>query len=714
MKMNEIRQLSEMIGQTEKNVAAAVELIDAGNTIPFIARYRKEKTGAMDDQTLRLLFEKLTYLRSLSARKEEIKRLIDEQGKWTPTLETQLQNAKTLAEAEDIYLPYRPKRKTRASVARERGLEKLAEILAAQTDKRPLEEIAAGFVGGEVADAAGAIAGAMDILAEDIAENAGYRGAIRRLTWQNGLVQTAAASEEDTVYRSYYEFTQSVSKMKAHQVLAIRRGEKEKKLKFSLSVDQKIMTTYLYDRIKKPNGSFDHPLRDCIEDSYKRLLAPAIEREITAQLFENAEQQAMLVFKENLKQLLLQPPLKGKTVLGFDPGYRTGCKICVVDPVGKVLAVDVIYPTPPKKDIVGAERKIRALIEKYHVSALAVGNGTASKESEIFVAEAIKGTGAGYMMVSEAGASVYSASPLAAAEFPNYDVSLRSAVSIARRLQDPLSELVKIDPKSIGVGQYQHDMKQKNLSQALDGVVEECVNTVGADLNTASVPLLEKIAGISSAIAKNIVQYREQNGMFKNRAELKKVSKLGAKAYEQCAGFLRVKESKQPLDNTSVHPESYAAAEALLKRFGMRDSEIGTPRMKHLAEQAESVGYEALSKELNIGVPTLRDIVSELLKPGRDPREDLPKPQLRSDVMDMKDIRPGMGFTGTVRNITDFGAFVDIGVHQDGLVHISQLSDRYVKHPLDVVHVGDVVRVTVLSVEPEKNRISLTMKEQNH
>ena len=708
---DEIRYLSKELNLTASNVEKAVELMDEGNTIPFIARYRKEKTGAMDDQTLRILQEKLMYFRSLRDRKAEVKRLISEQGKWSEELEVALSKALTLTEVDDIYLPYRPKRKTKASVARENGLEPLAEIILAQEDERKLSEIAETFIGENVPNADAAIEGALYIIAEDIAENAEYRKDLRRITMENAQLVSTKSTDEDSVYRQYYEFACIVSKVKSHQVLAINRGEKEKYLKVSIKMPEMIAEQYLYARIGKVHGKFQKEILDCISDSYKRLLAPAIEREIRTTLRDDAEEQALVIFRQNLKQLLMQPPLKGRCVIGFDPGYRTGCKVCVVDESGKVLDVGVVYPTAPKNDTQGAAKFLRKWIEKYNVSAIAVGNGTASKESEIFIADMISDLqDVGYIMVSEAGASVYSASALAASEFPEYDVSLRSAVSIARRLQDPLSELVKIDPKSIGVGQYQHDMKQKRLGDVLDGVVEECVNSVGADLNTASVPLLQRIAGISATVAQNIVKYREENGLFSSRKQLKKVPKLGDKAFEQCAGFLRIKESKNPLDNSSVHPESYAVAEMVLVENGLSLSDIGTASVSNLSKMFQETG-EKLAEKLSVGILTLQDIVNELVKPARDPRDELTKPVLRSDVLDIKDLKEGMVFQGTVRNITDFGAFVDIGVHQDGLVHISQLSDKFIRHPLDVVHIGDNVSVRILDVDIEKKRISLSMRK---
>ncbi len=709
--MNEITYLSKELGLSNSRVEAAVTLIDEGNTIPFIARYRKEKTGSMDDQTLRLLLDKLSAFRSLNERKDEVRRLITEQGNWSDELASALEKAKTITEVDDIYLPYRPKRKTKASVAKENGLEPLADIIWMQSDVRPLDEIAKEYINENVPDQKAAVEGALYILAENIAETAEFRKELRRITWQNATLSCEASTEEDSVYRQYYQFSSLVSKLKAHQVLAMNRGEKEKFLKINIKLPENTAEQYLYAKIGNPNGAFQNEILSCIADSYKRLLAPAVEREIRNELRDTAEEQALVIFRQNLKQLLMQPPLKGSTIIGFDPGYRTGCKVCVIDEAGKVLDVSVIYPTPPKSDTKGAAVKIRGWIEKYGVTAIAVGNGTASKESEIFIAETIADLpNVGYIMVSEAGASVYSASPLAAAEFPDYDVSLRSAVSIARRLQDSLAELVKIDPKSIGVGQYQHDMKQKRLGEVLDGVVEECVNNVGADLNTASIELLKKIAGITPAIAQNIVKYREENGLFKSRAQLKKVSKLGDKAFEQCAGFLRIKESSNPLDNTSVHPESYEVASMILKECGLKDRDIGTKAMNVLGVKSDELSLE-LSQKIGVGLPTINDIISELIKPARDPRDSLQKPVLRSDVMDMKDLREGMQFSGVVRNITDFGAFVDIGVHQDGLVHISQMSDKFIKHPLDVVHIGDVVEVKILSVDVDKKRISLSMRK---
>ena len=708
--MNEIQYLAKELNLSASRVEAAVLLMDEGNTIPFIARYRKEKTGAMDDQTLRVLQDKLNYFRALAERKSEVERLIREQDKWSDDLAAALAKAATITEVDDIYLPYRPKRKTKASIARQNGLEPLAEIVLKQSDTRSLIDIAVEFINENVPNADAAIEGAKYILAEDIAENAEYRKEMRRIVMQNATLISEGAVKEDSVYRQYYEFSALISKIKSHQILAINRGEKEKFLKVNIQMPENMAEQYLYAKIGNPNGMFQKEILECISDSYKRLLFPSIEREIRGILRDDAEEQALVVFRQNLKQLLMQPPLKGYRIIGFDPGYRTGCKVCVIDEGGKVLDVGVVYPTPPKKDTNSAVKLLRTWIQKYGVRALAVGNGTASKESEIFVADMISDLPeVGYMMVSEAGASVYSASPLAAAEFPEYDVSLRSAVSIARRLQDPLAELVKIDPKSIGVGQYQHDMKQKRLSEVLDGVVEECVNSVGADLNTASAPLLQRIAGVSTTLAQNIVKYREENGLFKSRKELLKVPKLGAKAFEQCAGFLRIKESSNPLDNSSVHPESYEAAKKVLGEFGLSIGDIGTSATAILAKLAAQSGQKIADK-LGIGELTLKDIVNELVKPARDPRDGLAKPVLRSDVMDIKDLREGMSFQGTVRNITDFGAFVDIGVHQDGLVHISQLCDKFVKHPLDVVHIGDAVQVKILSVDVEKKRISLTMR----
>jgi uncharacterized protein len=693
-----------------------VKLIDDGNTIPFIARYRKEMTGELNDQTLRELYDRLMYLRSLEARKEEVKRLIEEQGKLTDEIAENIAKSETLQEIEDIYRPFRPKRRTRATVAKEKGLEPLAEILLAQNIYQgDVESLAQPYVDPEkeVNTVEDALNGAMDIIAEIISDNAEYRKAIRNMTFRNGILVSKAAKEEDSVYNMYYDFKEPVAKIAKHRVLAIDRGEKEGYLTVSIDISEEEIIKYLLKETTPEKRSITTEyVERAVEDAYKRLIEPSIEREIRNELTEAAQEQAIKVFAANLKNLLLQPPVKGKVVLGLDPAYRTGCKIAVVDETGKVLDTTVVYPTPPQNKIEEAKKELKKLIDKHKVDIISIGNGTASKESEIFVAELIKELDRQvfYMVVSEAGASVYSASKLGAEEFPDFDVALRSAVSIARRLQDPLAELVKIDPKAIGVGQYQHDMNQKRLGEALGGVVEDCVNSVGVDLNTASPSLLQYISGISAAIAKNIVAYREENGKFTNREQLLKVSKLGPKAFEQCAGFLRIPGGENVLDNTSVHPESYEAAEKLLQMTGYTMEDVKANNLKDLKDKVAQLDAKKLAEELGIGIPTLRDIVDELLKPGRDPRDELPKPVLMSDVLHIEDLKPDMILTGTVRNVIDFGAFVDIGVHQDGLVHISQLSDKYVKHPMDVVAVGDIVKVKVLEVDVARKRISLTMK----
>jgi uncharacterized protein len=693
-----------------------VKLIDDGNTIPFIARYRKEMTGELNDQTLRELYDRLMYLRSLEARKEEVKRLIEEQGKLTDEIAENIAKSETLQEIEDIYRPFRPKRRTRATVAKEKGLEPLAEILLAQNIYQgDVESLAQPYVDPEkeVNTVEDALNGAMDIIAEIISDNAEYRKAIRNMTFRNGILVSKAAKEEDSVYNMYYDFKEPVAKIAKHRVLAIDRGEKEGYLTVSIDISEEEIIKYLLKETTPEKRSITTEyVERAVEDAYKRLIEPSIEREIRNELTEAAQEQAIKVFAANLKNLLLQPPVKGKVVLGLDPAYRTGCKIAVVDETGKVLDTTVVYPTPPQNKIEEAKKELKKLIDKHKVDIISIGNGTASKESEIFVAELIKELDRQvfYMVVSEAGASVYSASKLGAEEFPDFDVALRSAVSIARRLQDPLAELVKIDPKAIGVGQYQHDMNQKRLGEALGGVVEDCVNSVGVDLNTASPSLLQYISGISAAIAKNIVAYREENGKFTNREQLLKVSKLGPKAFEQCAGFLRIPGGENVLDNTSVHPESYEAAEKLLQMTGYTMEDVKVNNLKDLKDKVAQLDAKKLAEELGIGIPTLRDIVDELLKPGRDPRDELPKPVLMSDVLHIEDLKPDMILTGTVRNVIDFGAFVDIGVHQDGLVHISQLSDKYVKHPMDVVAVGDIVKVKVLEVDVARKRISLTMK----
>ena len=697
-------------------VTNTIELIDAGNTIPFIARYRKEKTGELDDQLLRRFFDRLTYLRNLEERKAEVIRLIDEQEKLTDELRVQIEKAETLQEIEDIYRPYRPKRRTRATVAKEKGLEPLAEIIFAQTitDGNFLEQVES-FVDAEkgVESVDDALAGAMDIIAENISDNAEFRKQIRAKTMQKGLITSKAATEEDSVYRLYYDFSEALLKVANHRLLAMNRGEKEELLKVSVSMDEELIHAYLStELLKKPASVTTEYVELAAKDAYKRLIAPSVENEIRTELTDKAGEEAIKLFSSNLHSLLLQPPIKGAVVLGLDPAYRTGCKIAVVDETGKVLATTVIYCTLEHHDKAQAKKVLTNLIEKYHVDLISIGNGTASKESEIFVADLISelGLDVKYVVVNESGASVYSASELGAAEFPDYDVALRSAVSIARRLQDPLAELVKIDPKSIGVGQYQHDMNQKRLSQALDGVVEDCVNSVGVDLNTASPSLLSHIAGINGTIAKNIVSYREENGKFADRKQLLKVAKLGPKAYEQCAGFLRIPGAKNPLDNTSVHPESYEAAEALAKYTGFSLSELETNKQEFL-EKVKAEGTSVLAQKLGIGVPTLKDIVEAVVKPGRDPRDELPKPMLRSDLLSIENLSVGMVLTGTVRNVIDFGAFVDIGVHQDGLVHVSQISNKFIKHPMEALSVGDVVKVKVIDLDVQKKRISLSIKE---
>ncbi len=704
-------EFSVGLGQIENTV----KLIDEGNTIPFIARYRKEATGSLDDQVLREIHERLTYLRGLENRKEEVVAAIEGQEKMTDELRAAIDGAKTLAELEDLYRPYRPKRKTRGSVAREKGLEPLAQFILEQKIC-DLNGEAEKYVNEEkgVANAEEAITGAQDIIAEDVSDDANVRKELRTFVFRTGKVVTRASDPEaQSVYEMYYEFSEPVNKIAGHRVLAIERGEREKFLKVSVEIDEAIAINAMKRIFVKAKNTCGEIVAAACQDSFSRLIYPSIEREIRNMLFEDASVQAIKVFSANLRQLLMQPPVKDSVTMGFDPAYRTGCKTAVVDGTGKVLDTAVVYPTMPHNDILGAKKKLKELIKKYHVNTIAIGNGTASRESEKFIAELIKELDepVSYMVVSEAGASVYSASKLAAEEFPQFDVSLRSAVSIARRLQDPLAELVKIDPKAIGVGQYQHDMAPKQLSEALDGVVESCVNSVGVDLNTASQPLLAKVAGLNNSVAKNIVSYREENGAFSDRRELLKVSKLGKKAFEQCAGFLRISGGKSILDNTGVHPESYKAAEGLLREcgFSLKDAEEG--RLGELKTRADEIGIQVLAERLGVGEPTLRDIVEELLKPGRDPRDELPPPMLRTDVMEMKDLKPGMELKGTVRNVIDFGAFVDIGVHQDGLVHISQICDRYIKHPLEVVKVGDVVTVWVLNVDLPKKRISLTMKK---
>lgn len=711
------QKLTEELGVKRWQVDAAVKLIDEGNTIPFISRYRKEVTGSLNDEQLRKLHERLVYLRNLEEKKEQVISSIEEQGKMTEELRRQILAAETQVTVEDLYRPYRPKRRTRATIAKEKGLEPLAAFIMLQNAKEPLENTAQQYVSEEkdVKSAADAIAGAKDIIAESISDNADYRSWIRKTTMKKGKVtSTAKDSEAESVYEMYYEFEEPVPKLAGHRILALNRGEKEKFLTVKVEAPEDDILRYLEKKTIHKDNPYTAPvLKETVEDSYHRLIAPAIEREIRNELTEKAEDGAIEVFGKNLHQLLMQPPIAGKVVLGWDPAFRTGCKLAVVDPTGKVIGTTVIYPTAPTtpQKIKASKDLLKKIIPKYHISLISLGNGTASRESEQFIVELLKEIPeekVQYVIVNEAGASVYSASKLASEEFPNFDVGQRSAASIARRLQDPLAELVKIDPKSIGVGQYQHDMNQKKLGESLSGVVEDCVNKVGVDLNTASAPLLSYISGISSTIAKNIVTYREENGRFTDRRELLKVPKLGPKAYEQCAGFMRIQGGKNPLDMTGVHPESYDAAEKLLKKQGFTPEDVAGHRLNGLSLTIKD--YKRLAEELEIGEITLRDIVKELEKPARDPRDEMPKPILRTDVLEMKDLKEGMILKGTVRNVIDFGVFVDIGVHQDGLVHISQITDRYIKHPLEVVSVGDIVDVKVMSVDLKKKRIQLTMR----
>ena len=709
--MDILKKLAEEFKLNAWQVENTVKLIDEGNTIPFISRYRKEATGELNDEILRDLNERLSYLRNMEERKADVKRIIEEQGKLTPELAAAIDKAEKLTEIEDLYRPYRPKRKTRATIAKAKGLEPLSVLIYSQMlSDEELEKRAEDFVSeeNEVLSIEDALNGAMDIIAEQISDNAEHRKKIRDITFQTGVITSKATDPEaETVYEMYYDFSEGVSKIAPHRVLAMDRGEKEKVLNVSIIPDAEKIINYL--KRKELDGGEHKYFGAAVDDSYKRLIAPSIEREIRNELTENAQEQAIKIFKTNLHNLLMQPLIKDKVVIGLDPGYRTGCKVGVVDGTGKVLDTGVIYITHSEAQKKSAAEFIKNLIKKHDVDLISIGNGTASKETEIFTAELLKtipGTKVKYLITNEAGASVYSASKLATEEFPDFDVTQRSAISIARRIQDPLAELVKIEPKAIGVGQYQHDMNQKRLAEALGGVVEDAVNNVGIDLNTASAPLLSYVSGISSAIAKNIVSYREENGRFTDRKQLKKVSKLGPKAFEQCAGFLRITDGKN-LDNTSVHPESYDAAKMLLSECGFKD--ISSDGLKNLDEAVNKHGLKSLAQKLDIGVPTLKDIIKELQKPGRDPRDDIEQPLLRSDVMSIDDLKPGMIMTGTVRNVIDFGAFVDIGVHQDGLVHISQLSENYVKHPTDVVSIGDIVQVKIIDVDTKKNRISLSM-----
>ena len=715
--MDIILKISQELMCRQEQVAAAVKLIDEGNTIPFIARYRKEATGSLNDEQLRTLDERLTYLRGLEERKEKVIATIEEQGMLTDELKQSILAAETLVAVEDLYRPYKPKRKTRATIAQSKGLTGLANIISLQMTNKPITEEALAYVSEEkeVHSPEEAIAGAMDIIAESISDNAEYRTEIRNRTMDKGvLITTAKDPEAESVYEMYYDFSTPVRKMTGYRTLAINRGEKEKFLSVKIDAPADEIIGYLIrEVVVRDNPNTNDILKDAIADSYERLIAPSIERDIRSSLTEAAEDGAIKVFGSNLKQLLMQPPINGHVVLGWDPAFRTGCKLAVVDATGKVLTTKVIYPTAPQNKVEESKKILKDLIKKYNISLISVGNGTASRESEAIIADLIHelDTKVQYVIVNEAGASVYSASKLASEEFPKFDVGQRSATSIARRLQDPLAELVKIDPKSIGVGQYQHDMNQKKLSEALGGVVEDCVNKVGVDLNTASASLLEYISGISKAIAKNIVAYREENGQFTDRKELLKVAKLGPKAFEQCAGFMRISGGKNPLDATSVHPESYEAAAALLKKLGYKPNDVVAGNLLGLSLQVRD--YKKMANELGIGEITLRDIVKELEKPARDPRDDMPKPILRSDVLEMKDLKEGMVLKGTVRNVIDFGAFVDIGVHQDGLVHISEMTERFIKHPLEAVSVGDIVDVRVIGVDMKKKRISLSMKGLN-
>lgn len=711
-----INALTDALNLKKWQVESAVELIDSGNTIPFIARYRKEATGSLSDEILRELYDKLNYLRNLESKKQETIRLIDEQELLTDDIKTAIENASTLSEIEDIYRPFRPKRRTRATVAKEKGLEPLAKIILAQNKDDNIENIALDFIDPEkgVESAEDAIAGAQDIIAEEISDNADFRKDIRRMTVNDGLIISKASTEEDSVYRLYYDFSEPVKKLANHRLLAINRGEKEGFLSVKIDIDEDNAVNYLIRSLTpKTEAPSTKYVCEAARDSYKRLIAPSIATEIRSMLTENAEEASIKVFNQNLSGLLLQPPIKGKVVMGFDPAYRTGCKVAVVDETGKVLDTNVVYCTLDIHDKSKAKTILTDMIIKNGVDLISIGNGTASKESEIFISDLLKELPREvfYIMTNEAGASVYSASKLATEEFPQYDVALRSAVSIARRAQDPLAELVKIDPKSIGVGQYQHDMNQKRLGEALEGVVEACVNNVGVDLNTASPSLLSYVAGINKTVSKNITVYREENGKFTSRKELLKVPKLGAKAFEQCAGFMRITDGCEPLDNTSVHPESYKAASELLKILGYTSEDVKSGNTADLKKRLADKNLTELAQELGIGEITLTDIADSIIKKGRDPREDLPQPVLRSDILSMEDLKPDMTLTGTVRNVIDFGAFVDIGVHQDGLVHISQICDRYIKHPSDVLSVGDIVKVRVLEVDVKKKRISLSMKE---
>lgn len=717
--MNSIEnRLAEELGIKLTQVKNVIGLLDDGNTVPFISRYRKEATGGLSDEVLRKLSERLTYLRNLEERKADVKRLIEEQDKFTEEIGKALDKAQTLTEVEDIYRPYKPKKRTRATIAIAKGLSPLAELIKEGKFTGDINKEASKYINEEkgVTSSEEAISGAQDIIAEGISDEAKYRKHIRNLVFREGKIESKGSSEQPTPYEMYYDYSEDVFKIPPHRILAINRGEKEKVLTVKITVNEEKVISYLENNILTGNSISDEKLKIAIRDSYKRLIAPSIEREIRNELTDKGEEGAIKIFKENLKALLLQAPIKGKVVMGFDPGFRTGCKVAILDSTGKFLDNTAVYPTLPKKDIEGTKKTLKALISKYNVDVISLGNGTASRESEEVIAEMIseikKETGKelSYVIVSEAGASVYSASELGTKEYPDLDVTVRGAISIGRRLQDPLAELVKIDPKAIGVGQYQHDVAAKKLEESLAGVVEDSVNTVGVDLNIATPSLLTHISGINASIAKNIVDYRDEVGGFTSRKELLKVKRLGQKAYEQCAGFLRVSESKEPLDNTSVHPESYSAAKKLIEVLGYNKEDLKNKNLSDIDERAEAKGIHKLSEEVGVGELTLKDIIKELKKPGRDPREEMPKPILKTGIIEMKDLKPGMVLSGTVRNVSDFGAFVDIGVHQDGLVHKSQMADRFVKHPLDIVKVGDIVKVAILEVDEKRKRISLTMK----
>lgn len=712
-------RLAKELGLKLGVVNNVVEMLDEGNTVPFIARYRKEKTGGLSDEVLRKFSERLTYLRSLDERKADVSRLIEEQGKLTQEITEALGKAETLTEVEDIYRPYKPKKRTRATIAKAKGLEPLANLILEGAFKGDVLQEASKYIDEEkgVEKAEDAVSGALDIIAEGISEEAKYRKFIRELVMREGLIESKGSSEETTPYEMYYDYSEEVRKIPPHRILAINRGEKEKILSVKITIGEDRIISYLEREILKGNEVLDEQLKLAIRDAYKRLIFPSIEREIRNELTDKGEEGAILIFKENLKALLMQAPIKGKTVMGYDPGFRTGCKIAILDSTGKFLENVAVYPTVPKRDIVGTKKTLKELIYKYDVDVISLGNGTASRESEEVIAEIISeikkesGKEVAYVIVSEAGASVYSASELATKEYPDLDVTVRGAISIGRRLQDPMAELVKIDPKAIGVGQYQHDVTQKRLEESLKGVVEDSVNKVGVDLNTATPSLLTYVSGINAAIAKNIVDYRDEQGGFKARKELLKVKRLGQKAYEQCAGFLRVQESKEPLDNTAVHPESYKEAKELIKLLGYTSEDLKNNKLSDIEDRVSEKGLKNIEKELEIGEMTLKDIIKELQKPGRDPRDEMPKPILKTGVINLEDLQPGMVLMGTVRNVSDFGAFVDIGVHQDGLVHKSQMANRFVKHPLDIVKVGDVIKVRVMEVDTKRHRIALTMKD---